>query len=48
MTLLWDSMEEVLMGVVPHLGRTIDLLISSGVLGQEQVGAITVFLHCPA
>lgn len=37
MTLLWDNMEEVLMGVVPHLGRTIDLLITSGVLGQEQV-----------
>lgn len=40
MTLLWDSMEEVLMGVVPHLGRTIDLLIGSGVLGQEQVHKI--------
>ncbi|KAL0281131.1 UNVERIFIED_CONTAM: hypothetical protein PYX00_002216 [Menopon gallinae] len=39
MTLLWDNMEEVLMGVVPHLGRTIDLLITSGVLGQEQDGA---------
>ncbi|KAK6645033.1 hypothetical protein RUM43_001309 [Polyplax serrata] len=38
MTLLWDSMEEVLMGIVPNLGKTIEHLISSGVLGHEQDG----------
>ena len=37
MTLLWDNMEEVLMGIIPNLGKTIEHLIASGVLGQEQV-----------